>query len=78
MRAPERRVNSEKKSGVNNGKRDHAQTPAHISSLQDTLSEHFGTKVRIQEHKRRGRIIIEFYSNIDFSRILEKLGVELQ
>ena len=80
VRALERRVNQsgEKKSGANNGKRDRAQTPAHIINLQDTLSEHFGTKVRIEEHKRRGRIIIDFYSNSDFSRILEKLGVELQ
>lgn len=80
VRALERRVNQsgEKKSGANNGKRDRAQTPAHIRNLQDTLSEHFGTKVRIEEHKLRGRIIIEFYSNIDFSRILEKLRVELQ
>lgn len=78
VRALERRVNSKKKSGANNGQRDRAQTPAHISNLQDTLSDHFGTKVRIEEHKLRGRIIIEFYSNTDFSRILDKLGVELQ
>lgn len=80
VRALERRVNQsgEKKSGAKNGQHDRAQTPAHIRNLQDTLSEHFGTKVRIEEHKLRGRIIIEFYSNTDFSRILEKLGVELQ
>ena len=80
VRALEQRVNQSggKKSGANNGKRDRAKTPPHIRNLQDTLSEHFGTKVRIEEHKRRGRIIIDFYSNSDFSRILEKLGVELQ
>jgi ParB family chromosome partitioning protein len=49
----------------------------HIRSLQDTLSEFFGTKVIINEKKRRGSIVIEFYSNDDFERILSRVGIEL-
>lgn len=47
-----------------------AEVPPHIRLLQDTLSERFGTKVLIEEGNRKGRVVIEFYSNDDFERIL--------
>jgi len=45
------------------------------SALRDVL----GTKVVIYtKHGNRGRIEVEFYSNDDFCRILEKLGISVE
>lgn len=52
-----------------------AAVSPHIRSLQDTLSERFGTRVTIDAKKDRGRVVIEFYSNDDFERILDVLGI---
>ena len=49
----------------------------HIRQIEDALSERFGTKVTVHAEKkrRRGRIIIEFYTNDDFERILQTVGL---
>ena len=57
------------KGGANKG-----ALPAHIRQLQSKLEERLGTRVRIIEGKRKGRIVIEFYSNDDFERILDVIG----
>ena len=44
---------------------------AHLAALETRLSERLGTRVRIIESKRKSKIVIEFYSNDDFERILE-------
>ena len=46
---------------------------AHIRDLEERLRRALGTRVRIAEGRGRGKIVIEFYSNDDFDRILEKL-----
>ncbi len=51
-----------------------AERPAHIRSLEAKLAERLGTKVQIIEGKRKGKIVIEFYSNDDFERVLEVMG----
>lgn len=51
------------------------QVSPHIRDLQDALSEFFGARVLIEEGKSRGRLIIEFYDNNDFQRILDRIGV---
>ena len=51
------------------------KSPAHIAELERVLREHLGAPVRIREWHSKGRIIIEFYSNREFERILEKMGV---
>jgi len=48
-------------------------TPAHIRDLEDRLRRLLGTKVVIKESKGKGKIIIEFYTNDDFERILESI-----
>lgn len=51
-----------------------AERPAHIRALESKLAERLGTKVQIIEGKRKGKIVIEFYSNDDFERVLEVMG----
>lgn len=54
-----------------------ALKPAHIRQIEESLSARFGTKVTVREEKarHRGRILIEFYSNDDFERILQVVGL---
>jgi ParB family chromosome partitioning protein len=54
--------------------REPASRPAHLKPLESRLAEKLGTRVRIVEGKRKGKILIEFYSNDDFERILEIIG----
>lgn len=51
-----------------------ASTP-HIEDLEDRFRRFFGTKVTIKEKKGRGRIMITFHSNEEFSRIANALGI---
>lgn len=57
--------------------RRHEKTP-HVSDLEQRCSMAIGTKVAIQEGRRKGtgRIVIEYYSLDDFDRIMGRLGVE--
>jgi ParB family chromosome partitioning protein len=62
---------------------DHTQTAvrskaAYILDLESKLSSELGTKVAIEARKsgERGKIIVEFYSLDEFSRITEKMGLE--
>jgi ParB family chromosome partitioning protein len=48
--------------------------PPHIERIEEQLRRRFGTKVLVEEAGRaRGRIVIEFYGDDDFERILEAL-----
>lgn len=51
--------------------------PPAFKKIQDQLSSHFGTKVRIDHriHKGQGSITIEYYSLEQFNQFLEKVGV---
>jgi ParB family chromosome partitioning protein len=44
-----------------------------LSSLQDSLRQHLGTKVRIAPKGKRGKIEIEYYSHDDLERIIEAI-----
>jgi ParB family chromosome partitioning protein len=50
------------------------QKPAHLRSLESKLAERLGTRVHIVEGRRKGKVVIEFYSNDDFERILQAMG----
>lgn len=67
----EKRQTKPKKSGSAK-----ASTP-HIEDLEDRFRRFFGTKVAIKERKGRGRIVISFHSNEEFSRIANALGIRL-
>lgn len=47
------------------------------SSIELALSEYFGSPVRLSKQGKRGNISIEYFSDDDLSRILEKLGIRL-
>jgi len=42
--------------------------------LEESLQQRLGTKVRIQAKKKRGKIIVEYYSLDDLERILRLMG----
>lgn len=44
-----------------------------LKVLSEGLSRHFGTKVQIKRNGKKGRVEIEFYSDDDLERLLEKL-----
>lgn len=45
----------------------------YLSSVEEALQHHFGTRVLIQQGKKRGRIVIEYFSLDDLNRVLEKI-----
>jgi ParB family chromosome partitioning protein len=51
--------------------------PSEFLEVENSLKQFFGTKVRVVQDKKGGKIEIEFYSDEDLSRILELLQVSL-
>lgn len=47
-----------------------------LIQMEEKLRTYFGTSVRINKGKKKGKIEIEFYSNEDLQRILEMMKVE--
>ena len=45
----------------------------YLIDLAEDLSRHFGTKIMIKKRGSRGKIEIEFYSNDDLDRLIERL-----
>jgi ParB family transcriptional regulator, chromosome partitioning protein len=54
-----------------------ARRDSHLRAAEEALQKVFGTKVRIRQMGERGRIEVEFYSQVDLDRILEVLKVQL-
>ncbi len=48
-----------------------------LQLIEDKLKQYFGTSVKVVKGRKRGKILIEFYSDEDLSRILELLKVTL-
>jgi ParB family chromosome partitioning protein len=70
MSAGPDRVEPALKGGAAGGR----ERPAHLRALEERLAERLGTKVEIVEGRRKGKIVVEFYSNDDFERIMEVMG----
>ncbi len=47
-----------------------------IRQVEDRLKSSLGTKVKLRDRQGRGSIIIDYYSNDDLSRLLDRMGVE--
>ncbi len=47
-----------------------------MTELEENLMKVLGTKVRIKPTSKGGRILIDYYSNEDFERIIELFGVQ--
>ena len=60
-----------KKKGPSDRRRE--ELGSQMNSLQDSLRQYLGTKVRITPNGKRGKIEIEYYSNEDLGRIIETI-----
>lgn len=49
----------------------------HWTALSSSLSERFGSPVKLQGSTSRGKLVIEFFSEDDLDRIVESLGIRL-
>jgi ParB family chromosome partitioning protein len=45
----------------------------YLVSLAEDLSRHFGTKIVIKKRGQRGKVEIEFYSDDDLDRLINRL-----
>ena len=59
------------------GKAPKAEAEYKDPVLIQTLREHFSAPVRIQTDGKRGKLSIEFFSEEDLTRIVERLGIQL-
>jgi ParB family chromosome partitioning protein len=46
-----------------------------IKDIEDKLSAFFGTRVKLEAGNKRGRILIDYYDNMQLNDILSKLGI---
>ena len=61
------------KTAANQKRRKNSKAPApEIVILEDNLQKFLGTKVRILPSKKRGKIVIEYYSLQDLDRIIKQ------
>lgn len=60
----------EKKAKVKETKEEQEKNHILYKSIEDNFQSFFGTKVRLDPGKRRGKIVIEYTSNDDLERIL--------
>lgn len=65
-----RRLKSEKKKPKVSRNRSEE---IHLSGLAEDLSRHFGTKIMIKKNGQKGKVEIEFYSNDDLDRLIQRL-----
>lgn len=61
----------EKKAKTKETKEEQTRNHVLYKSIEDNFQSFFGSKVRLDPGKRRGKIIIEYTSNDDLERILE-------
>lgn len=52
------------------------QDNPYLLDIKDRLQNYFGTKVDFNEGRKRGKIVIEYYSNDDLQRILDLINAE--
>jgi ParB family chromosome partitioning protein len=51
-----------------------ARAGSEFKAIEERLRKSLGTKVSITARARGGKIVIEYYSNEELERILEKIG----
>jgi ParB family transcriptional regulator, chromosome partitioning protein len=61
------------KSGKPPKEKEASSDDIYFSSLEEELSRHFGTKIEIKRHGKKGKIEIEFYSNEDLDHLISRL-----
>ena len=55
-------------------RRAHVADPA-LKALEDQLRQRLGTKVSVTQRKKGGRILVEYFSSEDLTRLLQLFGV---
>jgi ParB family chromosome partitioning protein len=55
----------------------HGTGDPHTQAIQDALEKILGTKVMIQHRKKRGKIVIDYYSLDDLDRILGVMQLKI-
>jgi ParB family chromosome partitioning protein len=63
---------------LNDGKqqrrrREKDNKPGYIKEIEESLEDYFGTKVTITHGRKKGTIQIEYYSDTDLERIMERM-----
>jgi ParB family chromosome partitioning protein len=48
-----------------------------IKEIEDKLSAYFGTRVKVEAGSKRGRILIDYYDNMQLNGILSKFGITI-
>ena len=61
----------EKKAQVKESKEEQQRNHILYKNIEETFQGFFGSKVKLDPGKRRGKIIIEYTSNDDLTRILD-------
>ena len=64
----------EQKSKINISKEEEKRNHILYKKIEDTFQGFFGSKVRLNPGKRRGKIVIEYTSNDDLERIMGLLN----
>ena len=54
------------------------KTDPQVRAIEEILEAHFGTRVNVASRRKGGVVSIEFYSNEDLERILERMGIDLE
>jgi len=59
-------------------RRARPEKTAQVRRLEDRLKRHLGSRVRIYEGKKHGRIVLEFYGAQDFDRLMRIIGLPVE
>ncbi len=73
---------AEKRAGIGKGgkrtEKQNKEKPPHITFLENAISQHLATRVKIEEKRGgKGKMIIEFYSHEDFERLSALMNIPL-
>ncbi len=60
--------------GAGSGQPVRRKKDIHLASIEEKLQHRFGTRVRILQGKKRGKIVIEYFSQEDLNRVLGMLS----
>ncbi|MFT5207999.1 MAG: ParB family chromosome partitioning protein [Candidatus Omnitrophota bacterium] len=70
VRQTEQMVRNHLAGGVGAKKRNVKNKDIYIADIEDKLQHRLGTRVNVEQGKKRGKIIIEYYSPADLNRVL--------
>lgn len=56
---------------------DHKKLPPAYKRIEDNMASHFSTRVKLDRKKNgKGQVVIEFYSDSDLERIMDKMNLD--